>query len=131
MMEFERVTALVLLTVVLGIVVGRQEKEFSVILTMITVCIVAYAILSYLQPILGLVQNLGEIGKMQDGLLGILLKAVGIALISEVAAIVCTDAGNSTLAKTMHLLGMGAILYLSIPIIELFLNLMQDVLGEL
>ena len=39
------------------------------------------------------------------------------------------DAGNASLAKTMHMLGTGAVLYLSVPVFRAVLELLRDILG--
>ena len=64
-------------------------------------------------------------------MLGILLKAVGIGLVSEIAGLVCTDAGNGSLGKTLQLLGSAVILYLSLPIFTAMLELIREILREL
>lgn len=64
-------------------------------------------------------------------MLGLLLKAVGIGLVSQIAGAVCTDAGNGALARQLQLLGNAAILYLSLPLFSGLLELLQEILGEL
>lgn len=64
-------------------------------------------------------------------MLGILLKAVGIGLVSEIAGLVCTDAGNGSLGKTLQMLGSAVILYLSLPIFTAMLELIREILREL
>lgn len=64
-------------------------------------------------------------------MLGILLKAVGIGLVSEIAGLVCTDAGNGSLGKALQMLGSAVILYLSLPIFTAILELIREILREL
>ena len=64
-------------------------------------------------------------------MLGILLKAVGIGLVSEIAGLVCNDAGNGSLGKTLQMLGSAVILYLSLPIFTAMLELIREILREL
>ena len=70
-------------------------------------------------------------GNLRSDLLGILLKAVGIGLISEIAAVVCSDSGNAGLGKMIQLIGSVVILWLSIPVFQALLDLVQTILGEL
>ena len=98
---------------------------------MMACCIAASIAVSYLEPVLDLLWELNDIGEMQDGMLGILLKVAGIALVSELAGMICSDAGNGSLGKTLQLLGSAAILYLSIPIFNTLLTLIREILGEL
>lgn len=130
MENFWKTIALVLISVILCIAVGRQAKEFSVILAMLVFCIAALTAVSYLEPVFSLLSHLASMGNTQNDVLGILLKACGIALVSEFAGMVCADAGNNSLAKAVQLLGSTAILYITIPLVQMFLNLLQNLLGN-
>ena len=128
---FWKAAAAVLIAVVLGLALGKQEKDISVLLTMAVCCMAAVITISYLEPVLDFLRELEAMGDLQGDMLGILLKAVGIGLVAEIAGMVCTDAGNGSLGKTLQMLGSAAILYLSIPIFNALLKLIQDILGEL
>ena len=131
METFWKAAAIVLITVILGLAVGKQEKDIAVVLTMTVGCILGVFAISYLEPVLDLLRELESVGQLQSGMLGILLKAVGIALTAEIAGMICADAGNGSLGKTLQLLGSAVILYLSIPIFQAFLTLIREILGEL
>lgn len=131
MAAFWKVAAAILVTVVLGLAVGKQEKDITVLLTMAACCMAGVAAVNYLEPVLDLLWELESLGQLQGGMLGILLKAVGITLVAEIAGMICTDAGNGSLAKTLQMLGSAVILYLSIPIFQAFLTLIREILGEL
>ena len=124
------VLAWVLLAVVLGLSLGKQ-KDIGVLLTMAVCCMVAMIAISYLEPVLDFLRELETLGDLQGDMLGILLKAVGIGLVSEIAGLVCTDAGNGSLGKTLQMLGSAVILYLSLPIFTAMLELIREILREL
>lgn len=129
--EFWKATAAILLTVILTLAVGKQEKDISALLSMAVCCLVGVVALSYLKPVLELMEELGELGKVSGGTLEILMKAVGIALVSELAGMLCSDAGNGSLGKMLQMLGSAAILFLSIPLFRALLTLIQEILGEI
>ena len=117
---FWKAAAAVLLAVVLGLSLGKQ-KDIGV----------AMIAISYLEPVLDFLRELETLGDLQGDMLGILLKAVGIGLVSEIAGLVCTDAGNGSLGKTLQMLGSAVILYLSLPIFTAMLELIREILREL
>ena len=130
---FWKAAAAVLLAVVLGLSLGKQ-KDIGVLLTMAVCCMVAMVAMiaiSYLEPVLDFLRELETLGDLQGDMLGILLKAVGIGLVSEIAGLVCTDAGNGSLGKTLQMLGSAVILYLSLPIFTAMLELIREILREL
>lgn len=128
---FWKAAAAVLLAVVLVPAVAKTEKDISVLLTMAVCCLVAAAALSYLEPVLDLLWELKALGDLSGEMLGILMKAVGIGLVAEIAGMICADAGNGSLGKTLQILASAAILYLSIPLFQAFLSLVQEILGQL
>ena len=81
---FWKAAAAVLLAVVLGLSLGKQ-KDIGVLLTMAVCCMVAMIAISYLEPVLDFLRELETLGDLQGDMLGILLKAVGIGLVSEIA----------------------------------------------
>lgn len=128
---FCKAAAAVLLAVVLVPAVAKTEKDISVLLTMAVCCLVAAAALSYLEPVLDLLWELKALGDLSGEMLEILMKAVGIGLVAEIAGMICADAGNGSLGKTLQILASTAILYLSIPLFQAFLTLVQEILGQL
>lgn len=120
-----------LLTVVLCLALGKTGKDMGTLLSMAVCCMVAMIVISYLEPVMDFMRELEELGDLQGDMLGILLKAMGIGLIAEIAGMVCTDAGNSSLGKTLQMLGGAVVLWLSIPIFRALLELIQQILGEI
>lgn len=131
METFWKAAAIVLITVILGLALGKQEKDIATVLTLTGCCILGIFAVSYLEPVLDLLRELESVGQLQSGMLGILLKAVGIALTAEISAMICSDAGSNSLGKTLQMLGSAVIVYLSIPIFQAFLTLIREILGQL
>lgn len=129
--SFWKATAAILLTVIFILALGKQEKDISALLGMAACCLVGVIAISYLEPVVDLLWELGELGEISGSTLGILMKAVGIALVSEIAGMLCSDSGSASLGKMLQMLGSAAILYLSIPIFRALLTLIQEILGEI
>ncbi len=127
---FWKASAGVLIAVILQLALGKQQKDMGTLLVVAVCCMVSIIGFSYLEPVLDLLRELEVLGDLQGDLLGILLKALGIGLVAEVAGMVCCDAGNASLGKTIQLLGSTVILYLSVPIFRSLLELIQRILGE-
>ena len=131
MVLFWKTAAGILIAVVLVLAVGKQEKDIALLLTMAVTIMAALAAFTYLEPVLDFLYRLEQLGDLQSGVLGTLLKITGISLVSELAGMICRDSGNSALAQGMQLLGSSVILSLSLPILETLLNLIQMIMGEL
>ena len=70
--------------------------------------------------------SLGEAVGTQ-GLLPLLCKGFGIAFLISVSASFCRDLGEEKVAEKLELCGKGAILYLSLPILEQVLNQIGEI----
>jgi stage III sporulation protein AD len=72
-----------------------------------------------------------RIAELDPELTGILLKITAVSFIAEIATLVCQDAGNAALGKSLQLLAMAVILWLSGPILERLLALAERILVNL
>lgn len=118
-----------LLASVLGLALANQGKEIGIILTIAVCCMVMMLSASFLEPVIDFLQQLESMGELDSELIRILFKVVGIALVSEIAGMVCADAGNASMGKALQMLGTAVILWLSIPVFNALLELIQDILG--
>ena len=66
-----------------------------------------------------------------DGIPGVLLKCTGIALVAELAELVCKDAGCASLGQMIRILTGAVIGYLAIPVVKALLDLVCEILGML
>lgn len=128
---FWKAVAAIMIAVILELHLGNKEKSFGTLLAMAVCCMAAGAAMTFLEPVLELLRELEALTGLHDNLVGILMKCTGIALVAELAGLVCRDAGNGALGKAAQLLGSAGILYLSIPMIQVFLKVLQEILGEL
>lgn len=130
MTYFFQGAATVLVAAVLCLVLDRQGKDFSVLITICVCCLLVYLGLSFLDPVLDFMEKLESLGNLDSSMISILFKIVGIGIISEVAGMICSDAGNASMGKALQILASAVILWLSIPIFNAMLELIQEILGE-
>ena len=123
-----KAVCVVLLSSVFCLVLSRQCKDISVALIICVVCLVVAATATYLTPIIEFINRLIDVGELNPSLLSVLLKAVGIALISEVVSLVCKDAGTVSIGKALQILTTSIILWLSIPLFNELLDLIETIL---
>ena len=128
--RFWQVIAGVLLAVVLGAILGKSSKDMMLVLTMVACCLVLAAAFAYLEPVLDFVRKLQELGQLDQTMSGVLLKVVGIGVVAEIAVLICNDAGNGALGKALQILATVVILWLSLPLMQSLMELVQKIMGE-
>ncbi len=129
--SFFRGAAGILLTVVLILALGKQGKETGLLLSILVCCMAGILAVSFLKPVIAFLQKLQETANLEASMLRILLKVVGVALTTELASLVCTDAGSSALGKMLQYLGSAVVLWLSLPMLTALLELIEGILGGL
>lgn len=125
---FLKATACVLIAMILCIVLSKHGKEYVSLLSLSVCAMILVAAGSYLQPILSFFSRLIKLGELSSDLLNLLLKITGIGLTSQIACMVCMDAGNKVLEKTLQMLSTVTILWIAIPLLEEMLQMMEILL---
>ena len=129
--EFWKVIAIVLIALIFSLHLEKTEKIFCVLLSIAVCCLGGTVIGNAIHSIMDFLHELEALGQIRDGFLQILLKCVGIALITELAGLICRDSGNGSLERMLHLLGSMTIVYLSLPMVSALLTLIREILGDL
>lgn len=128
---FLKAVAAALITAVIGLVLEKQGKDMRLLLTLAACSMIGVVTFAYFEPVISFVRRLTEMTKLNADLLAVILKSVGIGILGELAGLICSDAGNAALSKTIQMLTTAVILWLSIPLFESLLDLVQAILGEL
>ena len=129
MTEYLRWMAVTLIGLILALVLGKQSKELGLLLTLGVCTLVSIGALAFLEPVTELLRELRDLGELDGQALTILIKCAGIAVLSELACILCADAGEGAMGKALGLLSSGAMLGLSLPLLRGILTLIEGVLS--
>mgnify|MGYP000771636441 FL=1 len=119
-----------LISGILTMVLDRQSRDYSIMVTVAACGMMAIVAAKFLSPVLDYLGKLETLGDLRSDMLLELLKIFGIGMSGEMAATVCIDAGNSSLGKGIRFLSNAAILYLSIPIYASLTGLLVQILGD-
>ena len=83
---------------------------------------------SFIEPVFVFIRKLESVGKLNSEFLEILFKAVATGILAEIVGLICTDAGNASMGKTLKFLASGVILFLSIPLFTRLLELIEEIM---
>lgn len=126
---FIRAVGLILLTLVLILV--QKGRDFAMLVSVLACCMLMMLALTYLQPVVAFIQSLESLGGLDAQMIKSLLKAIGISVTGEIAALVCADSGNAAMGKTVQFLSSAVILSLCIPLLTDFLSMIEEILNRL
>ena len=89
MEHFFQAAAAVLIAVIMGLILSKQGKDWTLILTALVSCMVLSVAAAYMEPILDFIRQLQAVSDLDGDMLAIILKAVGKK--SILSAIITTD----------------------------------------
>ncbi len=116
------------LIISLLVVILRQQKpEFGLVVTICAGGILMAAIIDGLLPA---VKDIGNMisGTVAAGYLPPVLKAFGVCLVTRLAADICRDAGQQTVASHVETAGKLAMLVIALPLLSTVLNSAQGII---
>lgn len=99
MVALWKAAAIVVLTVILSAAIGKKEKDISIVLTVTACCGIACLAMQSLSEVIAFLWDLGIHSEYQNPYIGILLKTAGVAVITEMTALISMDAGCSSLER--------------------------------
>ena len=120
-----------LIAVILVLLVGKNSKDIALVLTVLVCCMVALTSMEYIRPVLDFLSEIENLGGLDHNMIRILLKVAGIGLITEISSLVCADSGSASLGKTVKLLGSSVMIWLSLPLYTMLIELLQRILGAI
>ncbi len=117
-----------LICAILALLLAKQAPDMGLLMTLAGCCLIALAAMNYLGQITDFLARLEQSTGLDQALVGLLMKIVGLGIVGEFAVMVCTDAGNTALGKVLQLLTSLAILWVSLPLFEALLELIDRTL---
>lgn len=123
-----RFAAAALMGLILTLVVGRQSKDLSLLLSLAVCVLLCLGAMEFLEPVTEFLAELRKLGELDSEAVSILLKCAGIGMLSELAGLLCADAGEGAMGKALQLCSNAAILWLSLPLLRQVLTMIGEVL---
>lgn len=129
MTDVFQLAGVALITVVLVLTVRQYNAAVSAVLAIAGCCVCAFLICQTAAPILSFLSDTAAAAGIENELLSPVFKSVGIGLLTQFSADVCTDAGQSALAKAAQTGGAVLCLGISLPLFRAVLTLVQTMTG--
>lgn len=129
-MEWTRIGGLALLGVVTLLLLRPYKPEWAPFIRIAVTIVSMGIILSMASTVISYVTELATgTGALDSETWGLLVKALGIAFLTETAASICRDSGESSLAVWVEMAGKLEILLLAFPFIRMILDTVAQILG--
>ena len=128
-MELMKILGVAFVTSITAIILRSTKPELSFAVTVTGIIVILLFLVDALKGVLTVFTSIAQTTGMDNGLLKILIKIVGVGYITEFGAGVLTDFGSPAIADKVTLGGKIAIVVLSLPILESLLTLVRGFLS--
>ena len=129
MTEVFKIIGVAFVTAIAAVLLRSTKPELSFAVTVTGIIIILLFIIDALQETIGILNGLAQITGMQNGLLKILVKIVGVGYVTEFGAGILNDFGSNAVADKVVLGGKITIVLLALPILENLLKLIEGFLS--
>ena len=126
---FWKTSGCILVTLILVLTLGKQQQDMGTLLAIAVCCMTGIAAIQFLDPVLDFIYELQSLTFVDLSVLKTLFRLVGIGLVAELIALICSDAGCASLGKSLQLLASSVVLYMSTPIIQSLIDLICEIMG--
>ena len=128
MTDIIKIIGAALITAVTTILLKTTKPELSFAVMLTGVIVILLFLVDLLKGSLSVLSSIANMTGVENGLIRILLKIVGVGYLTEFSAGVLNDFGAGSVADKVVLGGKLTVLLLSIPIIESLLSLFKQFL---
>lgn len=126
---FLRAAVIGLIAVIFAALLKKNNRELAVLLSLAACALIAAALLTLAEPLVDFLARLRNLAGLDTEVMAPLLKTVGIGLLTQICASICSDAGESSIAGLIEVCGGLLALYVSLPLLEAVMDMVESMSG--
>ena len=123
-----KIAACTLLASAVSLVLKRKNPELAVPLAAAVCCVSLAALTVLLRPVLAVMEKAKSLSGLGEAYFLPVTKCVLIGILAKTAADLCRDSGQSALAGAVELGGAVGAMFVSLPLLETLLGLLERLL---
>lgn len=128
MTEILKIIGVAFVTSIAAVLLKGSKPELSFAVTITGVIVILLFIIESLQSTVGIFLQIARLTGIENGLIKILIKIVGVGYLTEFAVGILNDFGSNALADKVALGGKIGIILLSLPVLEGLLQMIRSFL---
>lgn len=123
-----KITAVAVAAAVCAVVVKKNAREVGLLLSLTAGALLLSMVLGAVESVRALMDELGKAAGLSPAVLTPVIKTVGIAILTRIAAEVCRDAGESGIAAFVETAGAALALAVALPLLRAVLDTIMGLL---
>lgn len=119
-----------LIAAVLSLVLKQYKPEYSLFISIVTGVMIFLAVVAVIQPIIDYISQLISDAGLSGVYAEVLLKALAVCYLTQLACDCCKDAGESAIAGKLQLAGRVAIIIISLPMFKSITDIVTGLIND-
>ncbi len=128
MTEIVKIIGVAFVTAISAILLRGTKPELSFAVTVTGIIVILLYVVDALQSTLQIFQSIAQTTGIENGLVKLLVKIVGVGYLTEFGAGILRDFGSNAVADKVVLAGKITIVVLSLPVLEGLLTMLKGFL---
>ena len=128
MEDMLKVAALGVAAALCAVVVKKNVQELGIVLALAAGAVILTFAFGAVGSIRAFLDRLGDLAGLSPAVLAPVVKTVGIAIVTKVAAEVCRDAREGGIASFVEIAGAVLALFVALPLLEAVLDTVTGLL---
>jgi stage III sporulation protein AD len=121
-----KIAAVAVVGSVLGLVIKKNSPEMALMLTISLALVALYLAFDTIKSVTDFIASLADAAQISPAVLTVVLKAVGISVVTKLSSDVCRDAGQTSVASGIELAGAFAALYIALPLFKTVMDMIKS-----
>jgi stage III sporulation protein AD len=121
-MNIISVVGVCIVATAVSILLKQYKPEFSMMVSLGCGVIVFFTVIFSLSPAFDTIQDLMQKVSLDSNYTKVLIKALGICYITQLASDTCKDSGQTAIASKVELAGKVAIILISLPLFTILVD---------
>lgn len=113
---------------VLSAILRQYNREYGLYISLAACALILGAVLNAVSPLLNLIGTLREAAGLDSAYVAVLLKALAVCCMTQLASDCCRDGGEAAIASKIDFAGRIAVLLISVPLFEKLIGLIKDLI---
>ncbi len=128
MSEIVKILGVAFVTAISAILLKNTKPELSFAVTVTGVIVILLFLLESMENTMAIFQTIAKLTGIENGLIKVLVKIVGVGYLTEFGAGILQDFGSNAVADKVVLGGKLTIVLLSLPVLEGLLTMIRGFL---
>ncbi len=128
-MDITAIAGIGILSAVLCVIVRQYKPDAALGISVACGILIMTAVITMLAPSVAAITELASAAGLDGGYAQVLLKALAVCYLTQLASDSCRDAGESAIASKIELAGKAAIAVISLPVFTSLAELVTDLIN--